>query len=97
MKYYILVLRKWYAFLRIFISCQIFFPWLIKRVCEAEKEETTTDEKGEGEQTNNEKKYKELGSQPINNKKQAHSNKVNENNSTTNEKINQLTKTRLEN
>ena len=25
MKYYILVLSKWYAFLRIFISCQIFF------------------------------------------------------------------------
>ena len=34
-----MILSKWYAFLRIFISCQIFFSWLIKRVCEEEKDE----------------------------------------------------------
>ena len=34
MKYYIRVFSKWGAFLRIFISCQKFFPWLIKTVCE---------------------------------------------------------------
>ena len=31
MKYYILVLSKWYAFVRIFISCQIFFSVVNKK------------------------------------------------------------------
>ena len=31
MKYYIQVLSKWYAFLCIFISCQIFFPVVNKK------------------------------------------------------------------
>ena len=31
MKYYIQVLSKWYAFVRIFISCQIFFSVVNKK------------------------------------------------------------------
>ena len=48
MKYYKQVLSKRYAFVRIFISYQFFFSWLINRVYEEEEDEF--EDKDEDEQ-----------------------------------------------